>query len=185
MDADRVAGRATMICGRQKRVVPAPRCRCQDGDKQARSHRGARAISRNTIAQGRPDDFGGPVVTCSCAFSIRTRGYGCAEHPAFPAPSRSSRDISDANLGCTAPREGGAVSFLLGIGSGRRVGKAIACPPFRYGIRRGTVGTALARLCPPYEMLRFAVARNDGAGCLTSQSESATGLICVHQLRTA
>ena len=25
-------------------------------------------ISRNTIAQGRPDCFGGPVVTNSCAF---------------------------------------------------------------------------------------------------------------------
>jgi len=27
------------------------------------------------------------VVTCSCAFFTRTRGYGCIGHPAFPAPS--------------------------------------------------------------------------------------------------
>src|SRR5579872_5977346 len=50
--------------------------------------RGEHEISRNTIAQGRPDCF---WRTCgdlsSCPFFIRTRGCGCAKHPAFPAPS--------------------------------------------------------------------------------------------------
>src|SRR5689334_20226406 len=42
--------------------------------------------SRNTIAQGMPDCFGVPVVTCLRAFFIRTQGCGCDKHPAFPAP---------------------------------------------------------------------------------------------------
>jgi hypothetical protein len=40
-----------------------------------------------TIAQGRPDELGEPVVTNSCAFHLCARGCGCIEHPAFPAPS--------------------------------------------------------------------------------------------------
>ncbi len=40
-----------------------------------------------TIAQGRPDDSGEPVVSNSCAFYFCTRGCGCIGHPAFPAPS--------------------------------------------------------------------------------------------------
>src|SRR5882724_4631757 len=40
-----------------------------------------------TIAQGRPDDLGKPVVTYSYAFSFCMRGCGCGGHPAFPAPS--------------------------------------------------------------------------------------------------
>jgi hypothetical protein len=50
--------------------------------------RGERADRPLTpIAQGRPECFGGPVVTNACAFYPCTRGYGCAKHPAFPAPS--------------------------------------------------------------------------------------------------
>ena len=50
--------------------------------------RGERADRPLTpIARGRPDCFGGPVVTNACAFYLCTRGYGCAKHPAFPAPS--------------------------------------------------------------------------------------------------
>jgi hypothetical protein len=49
--------------------------------------RGERVISRKTIAQGRPECFGEPVVTNSCVFYFCTRGCGCAKHPAFPAPS--------------------------------------------------------------------------------------------------
>jgi hypothetical protein len=43
------------------------------------------------IAQGMPDCFGEPVVTNACAFYQRTRGCGCAKHPAFPVPSILSR----------------------------------------------------------------------------------------------
>jgi len=48
--------------------------------------RGERAISRKTIVQGMPACFGVPVVTNSRVFCF-TRGYGCGQHPAFPAPS--------------------------------------------------------------------------------------------------
>jgi hypothetical protein len=40
-----------------------------------------------TIAQGRPDCLGEPVVTKLVCFLFCTRGCGCGEHPAFPAPS--------------------------------------------------------------------------------------------------
>jgi hypothetical protein len=41
-----------------------------------------------TIAQGRPDISGKPVVTTLVCFVLfRTRGCGCGGHPAFPAPS--------------------------------------------------------------------------------------------------
>ena len=40
-----------------------------------------------TIARGMPDVSGVTVVTNACAFYHCARGCGCAEHPAFPAPS--------------------------------------------------------------------------------------------------
>ena len=59
-------------------------------------HRGERAISRKTIAQGRP-----VVTACTCGFracaSLLLRGSpGCSGHPAFPAPSpcREGKRIS-------------------------------------------------------------------------------------------
>ena len=48
---------------------------------------GRSRISRDTIAQGMPDCFGVPVVTCLRAFFHCTQGCGCDKHPAFPAPS--------------------------------------------------------------------------------------------------
>ena len=50
-------------------------------------HRGEHVIGVKTIAQGKSDCSGEPVVINSCAFYFCTRGYGCIEHPAFPAPS--------------------------------------------------------------------------------------------------
>jgi glutamate racemase len=67
-------------------------------------HQGERAISRKTIAQGMPDCFGEPVVTNSCAFSIRTRGCGCIERPAFPAPSVLSGTLFFNTRAQCAPR---------------------------------------------------------------------------------
>jgi hypothetical protein len=55
-----------------------------DGGKKARSPGRAR-ISRNTIAQGRPDDRLVPVVQPR-AFCLHA-DHGCGRHPAFPAPS--------------------------------------------------------------------------------------------------
>src|ERR1700733_5993923 len=45
-----------------------------------------------TIAQGRPDRSGEPVVTNSYAFHFCIRGCGCVRHPAFPAPSIFERE---------------------------------------------------------------------------------------------
>src|ERR1700742_2602930 len=57
-----------------------------DGGKKAGSPGRSRS-SRNTIAQGVPDDFGVPVLA-SRAFSLFcAQGNGCVVHPAFPAPS--------------------------------------------------------------------------------------------------
>jgi hypothetical protein len=169
MAADRVAGRATMIRGRQRRVVPAPRCRCQDGDNQARSHRGAHVISRNTIAQGRPDRSADLWWTYSCAFSIRTRGYGCClstrlslrplvfeghfrRKPRVHRAARMRRHVFHA-VGRISVRE------IRHFSRGHR------CCGWRNTLT----------LLRPTSLLR----------CLTSLSESATGLLCVHRLRTA
>jgi len=50
-------------------------------------YRGAREISRKTIARGMPDVSGVTMVTNACAFYHCARGCGRAERPAFPAPS--------------------------------------------------------------------------------------------------
>ena len=61
------------------------------------------------IAQGRPECFGGPVVTCLRGFFTCTQGCGCAKHPAFPAPSDFWGTTDDARLGQIVPRECEAV----------------------------------------------------------------------------
>src|SRR6266404_2390396 len=51
-------------------------------------HRGEREVSRKTIARGMPGRSGVTVVTMLVCFVLfRTRGCGCIERPAFPAPS--------------------------------------------------------------------------------------------------
>src|SRR6267142_4804825 len=55
-----------------------------DGGNQAWSP-GRSRISRNTVAQGRPDDPPVPVVLPR-AFLLHA-DHGCGGHPAFPAPS--------------------------------------------------------------------------------------------------
>src|SRR5258707_9288878 len=53
-----------------------------------RGHRGEHEISRKTIARGMPGETGVTVVTMLvCFVLLRTRGCGCSERPAFPAPS--------------------------------------------------------------------------------------------------
>jgi hypothetical protein len=107
------------IRGRQNRVVLTPRRWRQVCGRQlpqatvARKpgHRGERVISRKTIAQGRPGETGGPVVTTLvCLFRFRTRGYGCNGHPAFPAPSVSGRDVDSSTRTLFASREGAGMS---------------------------------------------------------------------------
>jgi hypothetical protein len=90
-------------CGRRRRVVLTPRRWSQvggsnsadDGGKRAPAHRsgdrGEHAISVKTIAQGRPDQFGEPVVTCSCALSLSHARLRVHWAPGFPAPSELQR----------------------------------------------------------------------------------------------
>src|SRR6266436_5817277 len=50
-------------------------------------HRGEREVRRKTIARGMPGDFRCDLVTTLVRFLFCTRGCGCIERPAFPAPS--------------------------------------------------------------------------------------------------
>jgi len=59
-----------------------------------------------TIARGKLDVFGGPVVTTLvCLFHFAREATGAAGHPAFPAPSLISRDNVYASPG-RHPRRG-------------------------------------------------------------------------------
>ena len=52
--------------------------------------RGERAISRQTIAQGRPDALRWTcMLVCALLCAHCTRDRGCSAHPVFPAPSHS------------------------------------------------------------------------------------------------
>jgi len=80
-----------------------------DGGKRARSPGRARRKPLKPLRAGMPDDPGGPVATTRVHYQLRTRGYGCSGHPAFPTPSKG-REIHQ-RLGRIAPR--GAKSRLL------------------------------------------------------------------------
>ena len=57
-----------------------------------------------------PGDPGVPVATTRVHYQLRTRGYGCSGHPAFPTPS-IGREINAMARARFAPR--GAKSRLL------------------------------------------------------------------------
>src|SRR5581483_8924705 len=75
--------------------------------------RGEHAISRKTIAQGRP---GRPGRTCMlvCVFLFCTRDRGCGQHPAFPAPS-SLPEGRDSGKARAKTRREDAGSCLLAV----------------------------------------------------------------------
>src|SRR5258706_3393027 len=80
-------------------------------------HRGEREVSRKTIARGMPGDFRCDRGDYARVFVFyHTRGCGCIERPAFPAPSivKSGEPVF-ANLGRIAPRDRGVVSGLRRI----------------------------------------------------------------------
>src|SRR6195256_4929480 len=58
-----------------------------DGGKRARSPGRARNKPLKPLRAGMPGDPGGPVATTRVHYQLRTRGYGCNGHPAFPTPS--------------------------------------------------------------------------------------------------
>src|SRR5882757_4369676 len=78
-----------------------------DGGNQAWSP-GRSRISRNAIAQGRPDDPPVPVVLPR-AFFLHA-DHGCGGHPAFPAPSVISRAARSDNSDAFVPRDHGFTS---------------------------------------------------------------------------
>ena len=69
-----------------------------DGGYQSPAHRGDHEGNRNTIAQGVPDCFGGPVVTNSCVFYLHTR-LRVRKTPGIPCALYPLRDTNDASLG--------------------------------------------------------------------------------------
>jgi hypothetical protein len=83
-----------------------------DGGKKARLTREITKEAVKTIAQGMPDRSGGPVVTNSCAFYLCARGCGCADAPAFPAPSFSGEHLVH-HPGVFAPRECGLTPYAV------------------------------------------------------------------------
>jgi hypothetical protein len=93
-------------CVRQKRVVLAPVAGVKSAEVFAKPNRvrktvnspameargirlqGERAISRQTIAQGRPDALRWTcMLVCALLCAHCTRDRGCSAHPVFPAPS--------------------------------------------------------------------------------------------------
>jgi hypothetical protein len=96
---------------RRSRVVLAPRpwrqvggkCPAGDGGKTGRSPGRAR-ISRKTIARGKPGCLG-CTLSNPCAFFrySRTRGCGCIQRPAFPAPSLKRGTTKMQSSGEIAP----------------------------------------------------------------------------------
>jgi hypothetical protein len=110
--------RMRIACGRRSRVVLTSRRWRQvggshfadDGDKNARSPGRPRRKPLKPFAQGRPDEFGEPVVTtlvCSSCFACEAAG--AVGRPAFPAPSLFRRDVMMHDSGGIPPRERGVV----------------------------------------------------------------------------
>src|SRR5205807_8151564 len=78
-------------------------------------HRGERGISRKTIVQGRPDQSGEPVVTCSCALFISHARLRVHRAPGFPCALCFRRRRSAQQLGRDQRREI-AVTYLNCLG---------------------------------------------------------------------
>jgi hypothetical protein len=105
-----------------------------------------------TIAQGRPECFGEPVVLLVCFLPLHTR-LRVRKTPGFPCALRFRGHILDAQLGQIMPRDYGCSSWICRVGKATASAvaprtKARACPSSPCVV--DTVGTAQARLCPPY-----------------------------------
>jgi len=76
-----------------------------DGGNKA-VHRGELEVSRNAIAQGRPECFRRTcMLVCIFVCANRTRDRGCSKHPVFPAPSVLKEGKLPASLGHIVPRD--------------------------------------------------------------------------------
>jgi hypothetical protein len=63
-----------------------------------------RAISRKTVAQGVPSDFGVPVVTLRASFFRLHARQWVRRAPGIPCALSFERDTNDASLGHFVPR---------------------------------------------------------------------------------
>src|SRR5258707_11795846 len=136
-------------------------------------HRGEREVSRKTIARGMPGETGVTVVTTLvCLFFYHTRGCGCIERPAFPAPSDLRGREIQANL-ARKPRRDREVVFAVIARS--EATKQSTLPLRLHGLLRGACHRAA--LCPD------PLARDDGPWCC-SKKEAAHTHDCVSSLRT-
>ena len=64
--------------------------------------RGEHAISRQTIAQGRPDALRWTcMLVCALLCAHSTRDRGCSAHPVFPAPSHREGRATRHNSGAS------------------------------------------------------------------------------------
>jgi len=107
-------------CVRQKRVVLAPVAGVKSAEVFAKPDRvcktvnspmteakgirlrGERAISRQTIAQGRPDALRWTcMLVCALLCAHCTRDRGCSAHPVFPAPSHEEGRATRHNSGAS------------------------------------------------------------------------------------
>src|SRR5260370_37832000 len=99
-------------------------------------HRGEREVSRKTIARGMPGETGVTVVTMLVCFVLfRTRGCGCIERPAFPAPSDFSGAKFLPKLGRIAPRDRGVI-FGFDVIARSKATKQSILPLWPHGLLR-------------------------------------------------
>jgi hypothetical protein len=117
-----------------------------DGGKKARSP-GRSRISRKTIAWGMSGTPGDLAVNTRVHthYPMRTRGCGCARHPAFPAPSGWRGRMIFEYLGRIVPRDRGGV------------------PRCRHCEERSDEAIHTYFVCCKAGLLRFA--RNDDGWC--------------------
>src|ERR1700743_3174785 len=86
---------------RRNRVVLTPREQASSSREahafrerwcQKAGHQGEHGISRQTIAQGRPECFRRTCLLVCVFFTAHcTRDRGCGAHPVFPSPSLEGR----------------------------------------------------------------------------------------------
>ena len=90
------------------------------------------------------------MVTCSYAFLFCIRGYGCAERPAFPAPSLFFEGDLDAKLGRCSRR--GKAKLCVKPAPSLRANGSRECAPddrLREAIQRLTQNSGLLRSYAP------------------------------------
>ena len=84
-----------------------------------------RAISRQTIAQGRPDALRWTcMLVCALLCAHCTRDRGCSAHPVFPAPSHDGEGQENPQLGRFAPRDRGFMCPAFSKMATQRTGDA-------------------------------------------------------------